>query len=485
MSFIFINECKNCKEKFEMKYKYWYSEEEIDLCENCFIESLSKEECRGTNKKLCDNINCKKCYLASFASHEKSKYWSKNNYQLTPRNVFKSCGRKIWFDCNCGHNFDSIIYNININNRWCSYCSNKKLCDNNDCILCLNKSFASHNNSKYWSDKNQLTPREVFKSSDTKYIFNCDCGHDFESILSNRSLCPYCSNPPKKLCDNNDCILCLNKSFASHNNSKYWSNKNQLTPREVFKNCNDKFWFNCDCGHDFETQLNSINHNQWCPYCSNPPKKLCINNDCVLCFNKSFASHKKSKYWSEKNKLTPREVFKNNHDKFWFNCEHKHIFEISTNNINKNQWCSICKNKTEKLIFEFLISLYTSTIHQYKPDWCKNSETNRHLPFDFFITELKIIIELDGRQHFEYIIRFQNNVDDNQDRDVYKSLLALQNGISVIRISQVDVWENKIDWKKLLIDEIEKIKLSPKPLISYIAKDLEIYREHIGKMKNI
>ena len=80
MSFIFINECKNCKEKFEMKYKYWYSEEEIDLCENCFIESLSKEECRGTNKKLCDNINCKKCYLASFASHEKSKYWSKNNY---------------------------------------------------------------------------------------------------------------------------------------------------------------------------------------------------------------------------------------------------------------------------------------------------------------------------------------------------------------------------------------------------------------------
>lgn len=46
-------------------------------------------------------------------------------------------------------------------------------------------------------------------------------------------------------------------------------------------------------------------------YCSKHPKKLCENKDCKACFEKSFASVDKSKFWSVKNKLNPRQVFKN------------------------------------------------------------------------------------------------------------------------------------------------------------------------------
>lgn len=30
----------------------------------------------------------------------------------------------------------------------------------------------------------------------------------------------------------------------------------------------------------------------WCPYCSNPPQRLCENDECKECFEKSFASDK-------------------------------------------------------------------------------------------------------------------------------------------------------------------------------------------------
>jgi hypothetical protein len=410
---IFITECENCGEDYVSRKRSWYSEDEIYLCEECFISILSIEECRGTVKRLCENKDCKKCYLKSFVVNEKSEYWSENN-ELTPRQVFLNSHKKCLFNCaECGHEFVNDPQHINGHNRWCSYCANKKLCDNYNCIPCFNKSFASHERSRYWSVKNNVSPRQVFLNTRAKYLFNCgECKHEFESTL-------------------------------------------------IGINTTDK----------------------WCLYCSNTI--LCDDNNCKSCFKKSFASHERSRYWSVKNNISPRQVFLNTHIKYLFNCgECKHEFVSDPNGINiSNKWCPICVNKTEKCILEFILPVHSSIIHQYKPDWCRNMKTNRCLPFDFFIPELKIIIEIDGRQHFEYVSRFKNNVTDNQDRDIYKSLLALQNGISIIRIVQDDVWKNKIDWKKLLIDEIERLKLLSEPIISYISKDNEIYREHISKIE--
>ena len=67
---------------------------------------------------------------------------------------------------------------------------------------------------------------------------------------------------------------------------------------------------NCTCGHEFESILCNILKGVWCSYCCNPPQKLCDKEDCSKCFEKSFASHEKSQYWNQKNKLKPREVFK-------------------------------------------------------------------------------------------------------------------------------------------------------------------------------
>lgn len=71
--------------------------------------------------------------------------------------------------------------------------------------------------------------------------------------------CPFCPNPPKKLCENKECKSCEQKSFASHPMVRLWSPKNRVGPRQVFLKSNLQYKFDCDkCGHSFENIPNNF-----------------------------------------------------------------------------------------------------------------------------------------------------------------------------------------------------------------------------------
>ena len=387
----------------------------------------------GNCKKLCNNNDCEICFNKSFVSNEKSKYWSEEN-KIKPRNVFLQSNKKFIFNCdNCSHNFEGLLSNI-IKGQWCSYCSNRQLCNNNDCEICFNKSFASNEKSKYWSDKNSNKPRDVFKSSGDKYYFNCnDCNHliymSLVNINNNNSWCSYCSN--KELC-NNKCEICFNKSFASNEKSKYWSNKNKIEPHKVFKNSNNKFYFDCNnCNHTFETQISHItNYNQWCPYCCFPMHLLCKDENCMLCFNNSFASHKNIEYWSEKNKENPRDLSKNSNKKYWFKCKNNHDFDSALNNVNAGYWCPYCLYKREnecKIIFERLLN---------KP-FFKSRQIIKPYELDGYNKDLKLAFEYQGEHHYYYIPYFHKNEETFKiklERDILKKRLCEEQNIILIEI---------------------------------------------------
>ena len=178
-------------------------------------------------------------YERQFARHSKSEFWSQEkNGNITPEMVYIKTNKKYWFNCEiCNHEFFSCpngITNIT-KGRWCPYCSGHQIC-NNECKICFEKSFASHEKAKYWSKNNILTPREVFIGTIFTYLFMCEtCKHEFPMSPNNISKgqwCSYCSG--RKICDDIDCKMCFENSFASHEKAKYWSNKNVLTPRQVF-----------------------------------------------------------------------------------------------------------------------------------------------------------------------------------------------------------------------------------------------------------
>lgn len=421
--------------------------------------------------KLCDAKDCKKCFERSFASHEKAEFWSTDKNSQTPREAFKISGKKFWFECGkCKHSFQVMLSNV-VAGCFCPYCPRRKLCDDEDCEMCFKNSFASRERAKCWCyEKNKVRPRDVSLYSHKKYWFNCDkCEHSFESVLSSiktDKTCPFCSN--KRLCDSEDCKQCFQKSFASHKYSGQWlREKNKKKPREVFLGAGKKFWFKCElCTHTFELTPNDITSpvGCFCPFCSGV--RICFEGDCEMCFKKSFSSHEKAKYWNEeKNGVTPREVFRGTQKKYSFVCEKKHIFASALSSISRGSWCPQCKNKTESKLLKFLEEKFEDVAYQFKVSWCKNPETDKHLPFDFCVS--KTIIELDGRQHYEQVSNWRTP-EEQQKKDRYKEECAMKNGYSVLRILQEDVWEDRIDWKKLLLEHIKNYE---KPTTRRLWKD--------------
>lgn len=148
--------------------------------------------------------------------------------------------------------------------------------------------------------------------------------------------------------------------------------------------------------------------------------------------------------------------------------------------ITSGQWCGLCKNKTEKKIYNFLTTIFSISLHP-KFDWCKNINTKRYFLFDFCID--KFIIELDGRQHFKDIKSWYSKSDDVSSRDVYKMKCALDNGYTIIRLVQEEVRKDTYDWKTTLLKILNKTFDNPE--IIYISRDLTIYDNHKDKMNSV
>lgn len=81
---------------------------------------------------------------------------------------------------------------------------------------------------------------------------------------------------------------------------------------------------------------------------------------------------------------------------------------------------------------------------------CRNPTTNRKLFFDFIIPSLKLIIEVDGPHHFKSIRK--SNVKEQQKRDQIKEDFAIKHGYGILRILDVDIIEDRINWRWYIRD---------------------------------
>ena len=377
------------------------------------------------------------------------------------------------------------------------------------------RSVASHKNANYWSKENIdirgnfINPRNIFLGTKKEYKFHCpDCKHIIiqkPASFERNVFCSYCSH--HKLCNDDNCTFCFEVSLASYvtkDKSRYKTEEeaiieskrrlscwcednidkdgNKLTPRMVTKSSSkNEYKFKCyKCHHIFLQTTEGISDDRWCQYCCKPTQMLCNDNDCKHCFDNSFASNKMSIYWSTKNEVTPRDVMKSTPTKkYIFNCVTcKNEFLMHTNCISKGRWCPNCKNKTELKLYEALKEIYPEIKRNFYTEWCVNEETNKKLPFDFVIEKYKIIIELDGDQHFTQVKKWNNNIDEGFRRDIYKMECAHKNEYKIIRITQKDVYNDSSDWFDKLTMCIDKLYRNNN-IMYYISSRETIYDKYL------
>lgn len=100
------------------------------------------------------------------------------------------------------------------------------------------------------------------------------------------------------------------------------------------------------------------------------------------------------------------------------------------------------------------------------------------LPFDFCIPSLKVIVEMDGGQHFKQVMDWLSP-EDTRMRDIFKMRKAEAEGYKVIRVTQEDVFWKGEEWldenllPEIRSDRRESVFLATKT--DLYAKHLELY----------
>jgi very-short-patch-repair endonuclease len=178
----------------------------------------------------------------------------------------------------------------------------------------------------------------------------------------------------------------------------------------------------------------------------------CRGNGCPEC-GKIANSHRFRANWEDVEKKC-RSIHGDYYDYSEFEFVNYHVpstiicpkhgrFQQRMANHTSNEGCPCCNNKTEGLLKVILLNNFNyEIIHDRGFDWCKKE---KKLRYDFIIEDLKCIIELDGRQHFEDVSRWASSSQEQLENDIFKNKQAMKNGYTVIRVDQRDIYNNKKD----------------------------------------
>jgi len=209
--------------------------------------------CSGRNATKEDNL------LVHYP--ELKKEWDYTKNKIPPENYKPYSMKKVWWKClECKSCYTMVICDKTRNSQGCPYCSGHRKNETNS-LESLNKDLA-----KEWHPiKNKdLTPQEVTLGCDKKVWWQGECGHEWESIISNRnkgSGCPYCAG------------VSILKGF-----NDMWTTNSELAmklanPQDGYKygeNSNASVnWICPDCNHIIKNKkISEVNSQRLsCPKC--------------------------------------------------------------------------------------------------------------------------------------------------------------------------------------------------------------------------
>lgn len=117
------------------------------------------------------------------------------------------------------------------------------------------------------------------------------------------------------------------------------------------------------------------------------------------------------------------------------------------------------KSKGERIVEEFLKSVGLPYCTQYKTLKCINPITGKQLPYDFEIPDFKVIVEVQGKQHYESVPYFHGKTTIKYQlfKDSFKRQFAIENGYKFVCIYPEDL-DNNIYKQKIMKAIVSSVK---------------------------
>lgn len=388
--------------------------------------------------------------------------WDYDKNCKDPKNVCKSSNIKYYFKCEAGIHESSLFKPITILRHntvpKCPICNSFGFwCDENN-----KKSFLQR-----WDYKlNECSPYDISISSTKKMYFKCPKGiHPSEKKNLNNM---------RKQNGSSKCIACdsigqwgidnIDKDFLS----KYISEDNNVDLMKTSKSSMKKIVVRCQNTSyhpDYNVSCANFKKGERCPYCSG--KKVAREDSLGYVYPQSLNC------WVEK-KRTPFDYLpKSNKSVYWICDNHGQYKRKICDQVEAEFVCPKCsressESKLQKKVREYLASKFKVVNHEYQCTIiARNPDTNYLLPYDNEVVDLKLIIEVNGEQHYKPTsFNFWNNGVSPQDNlkyrkklDKIKKIYAISNGYNFL---EIPYWtDNKKETWKMLIDrKIESIRCS-------------------------
>ena len=100
-----------------------------------------------------------------------------------------------------------------------------------------------------------IDPSKLTLGSNKKVWWKCENGHEWEAVIANRikgTGCPFCSGRYAVKGVND--LQTINPTLAAEWN---YERNNYLTPSDVLPNSNEKIWWKCNKGHEWQATINN------------------------------------------------------------------------------------------------------------------------------------------------------------------------------------------------------------------------------------
>jgi very-short-patch-repair endonuclease len=431
--------------------KYDYSKVEYKSAKEKVIIICKEhgEFLQSPNSHLSKESDCIKCagYYKSntedFINKAKKIEVHRDKYDYSEVE-YKSAVEKVIIICKDHGRFEQTP-NHHLNGQGCYKCGHSMFIFTNDDFI---------NNAKEIHDDKYDYSEIHYSRMDEKVIIICKKHGIFEQTPSNhithKQGCQKCAN--NYLSNTNEFI---EKAEKIHNDKYDYSKVNYI-------NNHTNVTIVCKKHGDFEQTPQSHLSGCGCNFCGKELMKIKQKTDIDDFIKNANIKHNNKYDYSKINYINAR-------TKITIICEKHGEFEQQPDSHLRGSGCPYCINKTEGKLREKITIFYPTLQTQFKQEWCKKT---LYLPFDFCIPEYKIIIELDGPQHFRQISNWESP-ETQFDNDKYKEECANQNGYSVIRLLQEDVFYDTYNWVKELCDAIEEIKAFNGITNVYLCKNNE------------
>ena len=366
-----------------------------------------------------------------------SKEWNyEKNGDIKPSDYSATSGKKVWWKCSKGHEWEATIYDRN-SGKGCPFCSGRRIFPGYNDLETINPTLASE-----WDwEKNTMSPNTISPNSHEKAWWICSsCGYEWNAQIKSRNRgcgCPECGlNKAAKTRIANQIV---EKGTLAQNDpelAKEWhpTKNGDMTPEKFPSSSVRKVWWLGACGHEFKASVYERLKGLGCPYCAKYNKRVLKGyNDLatinpVLAKEWNYEKNADLKNGSNRDVSTPDKVTAVSGLKVWWKCKKGHEWKAAISNRTNGNGCPFC-SKAGTSVPEQGVAYYLEQI-------CKVEQRIKIFgkEIDVYLPDYNIGIEYDGV--------FYHNADSSK-KEKEKNRILSENGISLIRIKEST--ENKVE----------------------------------------